>query len=46
MSGESKKNGTRGGGRASKKNQKINNSDDYDVKNTQEICVSIGTITE
>ena len=40
--GEFKKNGTRGGGRASKK-KKINDSDDYKVKNTQEICVSIGT---
>ena len=37
------KNGTRGGGRASKEKGKINNSDDYKVQNTQKICVSIGT---
>ena len=42
VSAEFKKTGTRGGGRASKK-RKIHGSDNYEVQNTQTICVSIRT---
>ena len=42
VSGESVKSGMRGGGRASKK-KNIHDSDDYEIQNTQSICVLIGT---
>ena len=42
VSGELKKT-LRGAVDAPPRKTKINNSDDYEVKNTQEICVSIDT---
>ena len=43
VSVESAKNGTRGRGRASKKKENIHDSDDYEVQDTQKICISLGT---